>query len=129
MRGAKPGFETLIKARAPNMVTIGSDTCHDVHNVVKKLCGYFFSTYVEHLMDDIHNFKFSVDLQFHLKDICSVLDEPHLRPKQRIPHRWSTVKLGTYSWYPVHDSIEDLIRTRILFGLGYYLSIWVRAVS
>lgn len=58
--GSKSGFETLLKAKCPNLVIVGGDSCHDIHNIVKKFGG-FFEKYVEYLMDDIYNdLKYSV---------------------------------------------------------------------
>lgn len=91
MRGAKAGFETLLRSKAPHLLNIGGDSCHLIHNIAKKLCGHF-SGYIEKLCDDLHaDMQYSVDLRNHLKDLCCVTNENYLMPKERIPHRWLSV--------------------------------------
>ena len=91
MRGSKSGFETLLRVQAPHLLDIGGDTCHNVHNVVKRFCGHF-SRYIEELLDDIHiDLKYSKDIEDYLRDICRLKGLGFLKPRQRVPHRWLSV--------------------------------------
>jgi len=54
MRGKKAGFETLLRNHAVHMLDIDGDTCHHMHNIVKKFLSPF-EKYIEYLCSDIHN--------------------------------------------------------------------------
>ena len=91
MRGCKSGFETLLRIKVPHLLDIGGDTCHNVHNVVKRFCGHF-GRYVEELLDDIHvDLKYSKDIEDYLRDLCRLKGIGFLKPRQRIAHRWLSV--------------------------------------
>ena len=91
MSGKTSGIKTLLRVQAPHMVDIGSGTCHVTHTIVKRFCNNF-EGYHEKLLVDIHtDFKWSADLEDHLKDLCTILDITFVSPKQRRPHRWLSV--------------------------------------
>ena len=74
MRGAKGGFEALMRREAPHLQDVGGDTCHHLHNTVKRFCEHF-NKVVEKLMDDLHTeFKYSQDLRAYLHELCIILD-------------------------------------------------------
>ena len=71
MRGSKNGLEKKIRESvAPHLVDIDGDSCHHMHNIVKKLVhphGY----YLESLFLNIYNdFKLSPDAMDLLKSTC-----------------------------------------------------------
>ena len=70
MRGKISGVETLIRTRdASHLLDIDGESCHHVHNVVKKLTS-FFDYYLENLFRDISNeFKYCANSLFLLEEV------------------------------------------------------------
>ena len=123
MRGCKNGFETLLRIRAPHLLNIGGDTCHDVHNIVKHFCNHF-GRHIESLLDDIHvDLKYSRDIEDYLRDMCSLKGVGFLKPRQRVPHRWlsvydcalpiqqmfSALTLLYWAWFPEEQQTHELV--------------------
>ena len=69
MRGVKNGFETKLRDQvAPSSLGVDGDSCHHVHNAIKKFTKVF-DRYLETLYRDIYNdFKWSEDLKIALED-------------------------------------------------------------
>ena len=70
MRGKISSVETLIRTRdASHLLDIDGESCHHMHNVVKKLT-FFFDYYLENLFRDISNeFKYCVDSLFLMEEV------------------------------------------------------------
>ena len=88
MRGKHTGLETLLRSGVRQLLDIGGDICHTVHNIVKHFSKHF-GNYVEQFDDDLHNdTKWSPDVKGYLKDICNIIGVKYLTPRQRVVHRW-----------------------------------------
>ena len=70
MQGEVSGIKTLIRTRdASHLLDIDGESCHHMHNVVKKVTS-FFNYYLENLFRDISNeFKYCVDSLFILEEV------------------------------------------------------------
>ena len=50
--GKKSGLETKLHEKAPKMLDIGGNTCHVIHDAMKRLCNPFLG-FVEKVLDDL----------------------------------------------------------------------------
>ena len=92
MRGKKSGVEKRLRDVAPHMLSIGGDTCHDMHRCCKTFA-VKFEKHVEKFIGDVHNdVKYSVDIKQFLSDLCLITGESFHKPPERTDHRW----LSTY---------------------------------
>ena len=67
MRGKKSDLETKPHEKAPNMLEIGGDNCHVIHDAVKRFCNPFLG-FVEKVLDDLNVYtKFSSDIKDYFK--------------------------------------------------------------
>ena len=85
------GFETLLRSSAPHLLDIDGDTCHHIHNSVRKFCSHFQS-HVEGLCDDLfQDTRFSPDIKSYLEQLCRFVGTHYLTPLERIAHRWLSI--------------------------------------
>lgn len=88
MRGSKSGFETRLRECAPHLLDVDWDSCHHIHNAVKKFCEPF-QGWVERLFHDLYtDFKWSSESKQILSELCSAFNLKFSVPKRFIPHRW-----------------------------------------
>ena len=60
-------LETKLSEKAPNMLDIGGDNCHMIHDAVKRFCNPFLG-FVEKVLDDLNvNTRFSSDIKDYFK--------------------------------------------------------------
>ena len=83
------GVETLIRTRdASHRLDIDGESCHHMHNVVKKLTS-FFDYYLENLFRDIPNeFKYCADFIFLLKEVTFHMGKKFKKPITYNTCRW-----------------------------------------
>ena len=95
MRGKISGLETLIRnSVAPHMLDIDGESCHHMHNIVKKFTS-FFDFFLENLFRDVANeFKFCVDSLAMLQEFAF-----HMNTTFRKPHNFHQCR-----WLSVYDS-------------------------
>ena len=80
MRGKTAGFETLLRSSAPHLLDIDGDTCHHIHNSVRKFCSHFQS-HVEGLCDDLfQDTRFNPDIKSYLEQLCRIVGTHYLTP-------------------------------------------------
>ena len=89
MRGKKSGVETRLREnKAPHLLDVDGDSCHHVHNSVKRF-SQPFQSYLEDLFTDIHNdFKWSTDQKELLQEVCELLNIKYTTPERFLEHRW-----------------------------------------
>ena len=94
MRGIRSGVETLIRQRRqPNLLDIGGETCHAIHNATKRFSKPF-GGWVENLLHYLHNdFKNSPLSITHFQEVCFLLNLPVSYPQRFVSHRWLNVLL------------------------------------
>ena len=91
MRGDKSGLETRIREIYPQLADIDGDTCHHVHNIVKRFTKHF-EHYIEGLFRCIYtDFKTSADSMEMLKDISYHLGLTFRKPVNYIAARWLSI--------------------------------------
>ena len=89
MRGSKSGLETKIRRKhAPHLLDVDGDSCHHIHNAVKKFCQEF-NFHAEGLFSDLHtDFKWSAQLKLKLEELCAILTVKYSPPERNLRHRW-----------------------------------------
>ena len=109
MRGKKSGLEKRLWDKAPQLLNVDGDCCHNVHSSIKVFCQPF-DNLLETFIDDIHtDIKWSTDVRDALKEIYFLLNVPFRMPL-KISHRW----LLLYGCLSVNMSMFDA------FVLLYY---------
>lgn len=105
MRGGKSGFETRLRQLAPHLLDINGDSCHHVHNSVKKFCEPF-DNWVERLFHDLHtDFKWSSESKELMSELCFLFDIKYTIQARFIPHRWLSaydITLSTLRLYNMY---------------------------
>ena len=92
MRGKISGVETLIRQNvAPHLLDIDGESCHHMHNIVKKITS-FFDYFLENLFRDVSNeFKFSPDALDLLKQLTFHMSHNFRKPQNYVACRWLSV--------------------------------------
>ena len=91
-RGCKSGLEKRIgDSVAPQLLDIDGDSCHHMHNIVKKFVQPFDS-FLENLFRDIfRDFNLSADLLKRLKELCYHMGLSFRVPSNYVCTRWLSV--------------------------------------
>lgn len=105
MRGEKSGFQARLKQCVPHLLDIDGDSCHHIHNAVKRFCGPFDS-WVERLFFDLHtDFKWSSESRELMSELCFLFSVKYTMQGRFIPHRWLSaydIALSTQRLYDVY---------------------------
>ena len=59
MRGEKGGLETRVREVAPHLIDVDGDSCHDIHNFVKKMTSHFRYSLESLFREIYHDFQHS----------------------------------------------------------------------
>ena len=104
MRGKISGVGTLIRARdASHRLGMDEESCHHMHNVVKKLTS-FFDYYLENLFRDISNeLKYCADSLFLLEEVTLHMGKKFRKPITCNACRWLFFMMCLW------DLMEDLM--------------------
>ena len=92
MRGKVSGLETLIRQSvAPHLLDIDGESCHHMHNVVKKFTS-FFEFFLENLFRDVSNeFKYCAGSLALLEDVTFHMQTTYRKPIDFHLCRWLSV--------------------------------------
>ena len=60
MRGEKGGLETRVREVAPHLIDVDGDSCHDIHNFVKKMTSHFRYSLESLFREIYHDFQHSL---------------------------------------------------------------------
>ena len=89
MRGSKSSLETKIREQQANqLLDICGDSCHHIHNAVKKFSASF-DGYLESFFTDLYNdMKWSKDLRDYFEQICELVGIKYTMSERFLSHRW-----------------------------------------
>ena len=107
MQGEISGIKSLIRTRdASHLLGIDGESCHHMHNEVKKVTS-FFNYYLENLFRDISNeFKYCADSLFLLEEVTF-----HMGKKFRKPITYNVCRcLSVYDMSVEFDGRFDVYR-------------------
>lgn len=92
MRGEIDGLEVKLRSTvAPHLLDVDGESCHHMHNIVKKFVSHF-EHFLENLFRDISTeFKFSADNLSYLKEFAFHLGIKFRKPDNFIMARWLSV--------------------------------------
>ena len=81
------------------MLDIGGNTCHEIHDAMKRFCDPFLG-FVEKVLDDLNaDTKFSSGIKDYLQEVCFLLSLPYLTPPQHTSHCWlMTAQIKFFQW-------------------------------
>lgn len=87
MHGIRAGVQKKLKKVMPNLVDVGSDTCHIVNTAASKFCSAFEGE-LEALLDNLHVDLSETTLRAVYDNIANSCDVKVLTQKRRFEHRW-----------------------------------------
>ena len=87
------------------MLDIGGNTCHEIHDAMKRFCDPFLG-FVEKVLDDLNaDTKFSSSIKDYLQEVCFLLSLPYLTPPQHTSHHWLSAHDCTNKILPMVDAL------------------------